>query len=434
MLTKKKLSKRRVTTAVSSFLLLIFIIGCGSQEELSGDRNLIPDNNQTESHYNTANETTNSNNKISSNAKDVSQLEETPVIPVGTSEWRRTNFRKFLADLDIEEISSGSVGRDGIPPIYNPLFISIQEAEEIEWLTGDHPVAIVEMDGNVKAYPLGILTFHEVVNDTIGDTPVVLTYCPLCYTAIGFIREVNGTVLNFGTTGNLRRSNLIMWDDVTESWWQQITGQAIIGDLAGESLDTVSVNISSFDEYKRSYPKGLVLSPDSTNYDMDEIYGKNPYVRYDAPNTQPFMFKQYIDKRLDPVERVLGININEDFLAIPFTSLEESLVRELEHNGEEIVVFYNDRTLSALDKELIVESRIAGSASVFFPYINGEKIYFYNDNGVITDKGTNSKWSQLGQAYEGPLMGETLDTIEATNILWFAWASFHPETGIAFIK
>tara|TARA_B100000029_G_scaffold21470_1_gene21701 strand:- start:14639 stop:15943 length:1305 start_codon:yes stop_codon:yes gene_type:complete len=434
MLTKKKLSKRRVTTAVSSFLLLIFIIGCGSQEELSGDRNLIPDNNQTESHYNTANETTNSNNKISSNAKDVSQLEETPVIPVGTSEWRRTNFRKFLADLDIEEISSGSVGRDGIPPIYNPLFISIQEAEEIEWLTGDHPVAIVEMDGNVKAYPLGILTFHEVVNDTIGDTPVVLTYCPLCYTAIGFIREVNGTVLNFGTTGNLRRSNLIMWDDVTESWWQQITGQAIIGDLAGESLDTVSVNISSFDEYKRSYPKGLVLSPDSTNYDMDEIYGKNPYVRYDAPNTQPFMFKQYIDKRLDPVERVLGININEDFLAIPFTSLEESLVRELEHKGEEMVVFYNDRTLSALDKELIVESRIAGSASVFFPYINGEKIYFYNDNGVITDKGTNSKWSQLGQAYEGPLMGETLDTIEATNILWFAWASFHPETGIAFIK
>ena len=82
---------------------------------------------------------------------------------------------------------------------------------------------------------------------------------------------------------------------------------------------------------------------------MDEIYGKNPYVRYDAPNTQPFMFKQYIDKRLDPVERVLGVNINEDYLAIPFTSLEESLVRELEHNGEEIVVFYNDRTLSALD-------------------------------------------------------------------------------------
>jgi len=434
MLTKKKLSKRRITTALSSFLLLVFIIGCGSQEELSGDRNLIPDNNQTESHYNTANETTNLNNKISSNPKDVSQLEETPVIPVGTSEWRRTNFRKLLTNLDIEEISSGSVGRDGIPPIYNPLFVSIPEAEEIEWLTADHPVAIIEMDGNIKAYPLGILTFHEIVNDTIGDTPVVLTYCPLCYTAIGFIREVNGKVLNFGTTGNLRRSNLIMWDDVTESWWQQITGQAIIGDLAGETLKTVSVNISSFDEYKRLYPKGLILSPDSTNYDMDEIYGKNPYVRYDAPNTQPFMFKQYIDKRLDPVERVLGVNINEDYLAIPFTSLEESLVRELEHNGEEIVVFYNDRTLSALDKELIVESRIAGSASVFSPYINGEKIYFYNNDGVITDKGTNSKWSQLGQAYEGPLMGETLDAIEATNILWFAWASFHPETSIAFIK
>ena len=166
---------------------------------------------------------------------------------------------------------------------------------------------------------------------------------------------------------------------------------------------------------------------------MDEIYGKNPYIKYDAPNTQPFMFTKSIDKRLDPVERVLGIKIDEIYLAIPFSSLENVIVRELEHAGKQIVIFYNDKTLSALDKELIIESRIAGSASAFSPYMNGERVYFYDDNGVIRDIATNSKWSQLGQAYEGILAGEKLDTLEAINILWFAWASFHPSTEIAII-
>jgi hypothetical protein len=420
--------------------LAIFCIGCGTQPQSSGDRNLIPENNEPSEHYSKNSTSSNSKNKtaeISSSSERVVYLEETPIIPVGTSEWRRTNFRKLLNDLNLEEILSGSVGRDGIPPIYNPTFISIQGSEQIEWLTDNHPVAVIEIDGEAKAYPLGILTFHEVVNDTISGKPIVLTYCPLCYTAIGFEREIDGNVLNFGTTGNLRRSNLIMWDDLTESWWQQITGEAIIGDLAGASLETINVNISSLSEFKRTYPSGVILSPNSTNiglrYDMDEIYGKNPYIKYDAPNTQPFMFTKSVDKRLGPVERVLGIKINEFYLAIPFTSLENAIVKELEHAGKQIVIFYNDKTLSALDKELIIESRVAGSASAFSPYINGERIYFYNDNGVIRDIATNSKWSQLGQAYEGILAGEKLDTLEAINILWFAWASFHPSTEIAMI-
>ena len=145
------------------------------------------------------------------------------------------------------------------------------------------------------------------------------------------------------------------------------------------------------------------------------------------------MFTKSTDKRLDPVERVLGIKINESYLAIPFSNLENVIVKELEHAGKQIVIFYNDKTLSALDKELIIESRIAGSASAFSPYINGERVHFYNDNGVIRDIATNSKWSQLGHAYEGILAGEKLDTIEAINILWFAWASFHPSTEIAII-
>ncbi|MFL2639882.1 MAG: DUF3179 domain-containing protein [Dehalococcoidia bacterium] len=419
---------------IMSISLIIF--GCSPQQKLSGDRNLVPGDTETSSHYSknsTVSDSKSETADMSISSEGVVFLEETPVIPVGTSEWRQTNFRKILEDLNIEEIASGSVGRDGIPPIYNPTFISIKDSSEIEWLTDNHPVAVIAIDGEAKAYPLGILTFHEIVNDTVSGKPIVITYCPLCYTALGFEREVDGNVLNFGTTGNLRRSNLIMWDDLTESWWQQITGKAIIGDLAGVSLETINVNISSLDQFKHTYPSGLILSPNSTNYEMDEIYGKNPYLRYDAPNTQPFMFKQSIDKRLDPVERVLGIEINGNYLAIPFISLENDIVVELEHEGEEIVVFYNDKTLSALDKELIIESRIAGSASAFSPYVNGERVYFYNDDGLIRDVATNSKWSQLGQAYEGILAGETLDTLETVNVLWFAWASFYPSTEIAVI-
>ena len=119
-------------------------------------------------------------------------------------------------------------------PIDNPTFVEIKDADE--WLEALEPVISFELNGDARAYPLQILMWHEIVNDTVGGTPVSVTFCPLCNSAIVFDRNFNDLVLTFGTSGMLRNSDLIMWDRQTETWWQQLTGEGIIGQLAGHKL------------------------------------------------------------------------------------------------------------------------------------------------------------------------------------------------------
>ena len=117
----------------------------------------------------------------------------------------------------------GGPPRDGIPPIDQPRFISPADAGA--WLKDDEPVVAFELNGESRAYPMQILIWHEIVNDIVAGVPVMITFCPLCNAAIAFDRRVDGHALRFGTTGNLRHSDLVMWsDDPGETWWQQITG------------------------------------------------------------------------------------------------------------------------------------------------------------------------------------------------------------------
>src|SRR5258708_4055361 len=141
-------------------------------------------------------------------------------------EWK-TDVTKAIVPLS--EIGPGGPPRDGIPPIDEPRFISPAEAGA--WLKDDEPVIAFELNDDTRAYPIQILIWHEIVNDVVGGVPVMITFCPLCNTAIAYERTVNGRVLDFGTTGRLRFSNLIMYDRQTESWWQQAIGQAIVGQL-----------------------------------------------------------------------------------------------------------------------------------------------------------------------------------------------------------
>ena len=154
---------------------------------------------------------------------------------------RRASFRTFGWRTDFsrhsvpyDEFLSGGPPRDGIPPIDNPKFVSPGEADQ--WLEGLEPVIFVDIEGDARAYPLQILTFHEIVNDEVGGIPVAVTFCPLCNSAITFDRRLGGVVYTFGTSGNLRNSDLVMWDRQTESWWQQFTGEAIVGVLTGKRL------------------------------------------------------------------------------------------------------------------------------------------------------------------------------------------------------
>jgi hypothetical protein len=140
-------------------------------------------------------------------------------------EWPRTDFSKSNVPLD--KIFSGGVPKDGIPPIYEPRFAPIAEVDRL--YQGTEPVITVAINGEARAYPLGILMTHEIVNDELGGMSITVTYCPLCNSAVVFDRNVNGRIHTFGVSGKLRHFDLIMWDHETESWWQQFTGEAIVG-------------------------------------------------------------------------------------------------------------------------------------------------------------------------------------------------------------
>jgi hypothetical protein len=338
--------------------------------------------------------------------------------------WEDTDFTNTTISLD--EIQSGGVPPDGIPPIDEPKFIDFDEADE--WLEDQEPVISIDIDGDARAYPLQIMTWHEIVNDEFGDQAVGVTFCPLCNAAISFDREVGEHgVMRFGVTGVLRNSDLIMWDDKTESWWQQMTGEAIVGELAGEQLTLLPSIIVSYEEFKRTFPEGVVLSRDTGH---QRTYGNNPYAGYDDINSSPFLFDGERDDRYPPMERVLTLEINDEPMAYPFSQLEEHPVVHDEVGGEAVVVFWAPGATSALDETSIAESRDVGAAGAFSPVLDGEELSFVHIDGEIRDEQTDSVWNVLGHAIDGELQGERLDEYVNGTHFWFAWAAFQPETGI----
>ena len=170
---------------------------------------------------------------------------------ISTRVWK-TDFRFHTVPYD--EIFSGGVPRDGIPPLYEPRTVSIAEADE--WVENAEPVVALELNGEARAYPLQVLTWHEIANDNLGGVPVAVTFCPLCNSAVVFDRMLDGAVYEFGVSGNLRNSDLVMWDRQTESWHQQLTGAGVAGALAGAQLDFIPAQIVSWDAFKNAHPDG----------------------------------------------------------------------------------------------------------------------------------------------------------------------------------
>ncbi len=198
------------------------------------------------------------------------------------NEGWETDFSQH--SVPFSEIFSGGPPRDGIPPLDNPTFVSVSEADD--WLRPKEPVILFEMDGEAKAYPLQILIWHEIVNDEIAGIPIAVTFCPLCNSAITFDRRLDGVVYDFGTSGKLRNSDLVMWDRQTQSWWQQFTGEAIVGELTGSKLKFLSSTIISWNDFKDFHPDGKVLSRETG---FPSSYGRNPYAGYDT-SRQPFLY------------------------------------------------------------------------------------------------------------------------------------------------
>jgi hypothetical protein len=344
---------------------------------------------------------------------------------VSTTGWR-TDFTR--ASVDLGEFQGGGPPKDGIPAVDEPRYESLDAARV--WLDDRSPVIRLEIDGAARAYPLAILMWHEIVNDTLGGMPVVVTFCPLCNTALVFERELDGTVHDFGTTGNLRFSDLVMYDRQTETWWQQATGEAIVGELTGKRLVFLPAQIVSLVQFAAEHPDGDVLSRD-TGHSRD--YGRNPYVGYDEAGDRPFLYSGVIDGRLAPKERVVTVGEGADATAFPFSELRGAGVAEGTLDDAPIVVLWAPGTASALDTSTIDEGRDVGATGVFRPVADGRSLTFTRTGGEdapITDRETGSTWSVSGLATAGPLAGTRLEAVPHGNHFWFAWAAFRPETSI----
>jgi hypothetical protein len=334
----------------------------------------------------------------------------------------KTDFSKHI--VPYSEILSGGPPKDGIPALKDPQFVSISEADA--WLKPVEPVILVQVGDDAKAYPIQIVIWHEIANDTVGGEPLVVTFCPLCNTAIAFKRTVNGQVLDFGTTGRLRYSNLIMYDRQTETWWQQATGEAVAGELTGAQLEFYPATIISWQDFKTSHPDGKVLSRE-TGYLRD--YGHNPYIGYDDVNNPPVLYQgPATPDQLPPVARVLTIDLNGEAVAYPYETLEKIGVLNDTVGGEAVVVFWQAGTASPLDSSTTSSGRDVGAAAAFSRIVKGQALTFVADSGILKDNETDSTWNVLGAATSGQLAGTQLTAVVSINHFWFSWVAFKPET------
>ncbi len=270
-------------------------------------------------------------------------------------EWSRTDFSR--SSVEFSEIMSGGPPKDGIPPIDDPKFKPVSEVTD---LGDDEPVIGLVINGDKRGYPLRILMWHEIVNDVVGGVPVAVTFCPLCNAAVVFDRRVDGRILEFGTTGKLRNSDLVMYDRETESWWQQFLGEAIVGAMTGKRLEFLPARIESYARFRDRAPDGKVLVP---SFFSMRRYGKNPYEGYDSLS-QPFLYRGELPDGIAPLARV--VTVGKEAWAL-------SLVRERKRiTTGDVVITWEPGQASALDTEIIAEGFDVGNVVVQRPKASGE--------------------------------------------------------------
>ncbi len=334
--------------------------------------------------------------------------------------------------IDLEAIISGGPPPDGIPPINDPVYETVEDAAS--WLDDASPVMVVEVAGDIRAYPLAILTWHEIVNDVVGGVPVVVTYCPLCNSALVFERTVVGPdgeeLLDFGTSGRLYRSNLVMYDRQHRNLWTQFEGEGVVGErFLGTQLTRLPAWLFGFGELRELHPDAQVLSRE-TGYVRD--YGRNPYTGYDQVDSNPFLFRGELDDRLPPMKRLVGLG-GEEAVAILVDDLEQQRVVTVELDGREVAVVWAPGQASALDTASIDEGRDVGQTAAFFTDLDGVPVSLApaDEDGRYVDTGTGSTFDLRGRALDGPHAGEQLTAIPHDDTFWFVWVAFRPDTVVA---
>jgi hypothetical protein len=326
--------------------------------------------------------------------------------------------------VDPDDIRSGGPPPDGIPSIDEPRFLA---PDAVDFLAENEPVLAVEVGSDARAYPIQILMWHELVNDTIGGTPVTVSYCPLCNSAVAYDRRVDDLVLEFGTSGRLWNSALVMYDRQTETLWSHFTAQGIIGELTGVELETLPVATVPWGVWRAANPDGLVLSRD-TGFERD--YGRNPYLGYDAADGTPFLFEGEVDGRYTAMTRIVGVEIDGDAVGVPLAALRDDGVVGAELGDTDLVFFWQAGTASALDANDVAGGADVGATGVFVPEIDGRPLTFTATDDGFADTETGSTWNLFGEAVSGELAGAQLRAVPHVDTFWFAWATFLPDTEI----
>jgi hypothetical protein len=312
--------------------------------------------------------------------------------------------------------------KDAIPAITEPAFGTDWADADAAPLLDTNDVVGVVRDGEARAYPLRILNWHEIVNDEFGG-PLLVTYCPLCGSAVTAVREADGEVATFGVSGLLYRNDLVMYDEATDSLWSQIEARAINGPLTGERLQLVPSTLTDWGEWKANHPDTRVLLPPPASFTINDApprdYDRDPYAGYDS-NRQIGLGGSY-DGPLHPKTQVLGVVDGETARAYPLPAIVEAGGVVNDRVGDTPVVV----AVSGRDEGALVgyERRVDGRTLTFAWTGEGE------DARLVAGEST---WNPLtGTATDGPLAGTTLPAAsERSPLFFFAWQSFFPETTV----
>lgn len=279
-------------------------------------------------------------------------------------------FDLSKTDVPLDEIHEGGPPRDGIPAISNPRFESVAGAL---WLAPSDRVLAIVIDSDARAYPIRILNWHEIVNDVVGDRPVVISFCPLCGTGMAFDRHAGVKPLTFGVSGLLYNSDVLMYDRETESLWSQIMMKAVSGRMRGKSLRLLPLEHTTWMDFKTRHPNGKVLSRE-TGHMRD--YGRSPYSDY-AFSPQLYFPVSHHDDRLFTKTEVAGVVLNGVAKAYPLHRLKAEPPEFQDTLGDTRIVIRYDRASDAV------------------------------------------------RMFD--LRGKEIPVVRA---FWFAWAAFHPHTEI----
>ena len=276
-------------------------------------------------------------------------------------EWPGTDFGR--TSVGWTEILSGGPPKDGIPALFADQITFGPVADSA--IPDREPVMTVEIGNEpARAYPIRYLTWHEIVNDRIGGVPVTVTFCPLCNSAIVFDGRLEGVEYTFGVSGKLRNSDMVMYDHNTESWWQQFTGEAIVGEMLGARLTTLPAVMESHASFAARHPDGVVMDEPTT---VSRPYGANPYVGYDG-SFRPFLYSgENPPHGIEPLARVVRVGEN----AWPLERLREA--GELTEAGFRLV--WSAGQASALDTQEIAAGKDVGNVRVFDAVSGAPAVY-----------------------------------------------------------